>query len=41
MYTAEFWWTGGVPQDDRAWKTLLHKNNRFLRRFFHDTAATE
>jgi predicted hexulose-6-phosphate isomerase len=41
MYTAEFWWTGSVPHDDRAWKTLLHKNNQFLRRFFHNLDVEE
>lgn len=34
MYTAEFWWTSGVPRGGRAWKTSLQDNARFLRRFF-------
>jgi predicted hexulose-6-phosphate isomerase len=34
MYTAEFWWQGGIPGDDRAWKTSLRENARFLRGFF-------
>ena len=35
MYTAEFWWTGGVPRDNNQWKTVLWDNEQFLRRFFY------
>ncbi|MDR1469877.1 MAG: L-ribulose-5-phosphate 3-epimerase [Spirochaetaceae bacterium] len=41
MYTAEFWWTGGVPYDGRAWKTLLHENARFLRGYFPADGASQ
>jgi predicted hexulose-6-phosphate isomerase len=34
MYTAEFWWSGSVPHEGGAWKTLLRENARFLRGFF-------
>jgi predicted hexulose-6-phosphate isomerase len=36
MYTAEFWWTGNMQTDNTGWKTLLRKNEQFLRRFFRD-----
>jgi predicted hexulose-6-phosphate isomerase len=34
MYTAEFWWTGGIPLDNTKWKSLLLRNGKMLRSYF-------
>jgi predicted hexulose-6-phosphate isomerase len=38
MYTAEFWWTGGVPSDNNEWKPLLRQNEKLLRSYFQQDA---
>ena len=38
LFTAEFWWTQGAPQDAGEWKTLLQNNGKFLRGCFQQYA---